>query len=242
MNRRADFLYFFLVAIVIGVFFPLPVFCQDNVLELFPDPDPVVVATNDSDSISTSLFLDAGALFMPINNVLIPGLAVKFGSGDKHFASGVAFDLIKTNKVFFSEDPTVTSPRYTYFSFGWYNEYICNPQKRVSVAFHLKAAFGYADYSDNKTVINYYQADDSSSYSTPVYSSSSLIASSSFIAIEPGINVLYNIKKWISIGAGWDSRILFRISSENPLRDDTYYSGNIFLRFRIPEKADHDSQ
>jgi hypothetical protein len=236
MKTRIFFLYLFLIL------FPCRVFSQNNTLELDTGPEQADKSGDGSvDSCSHSFFIDAGSLLMPVRDVCIPGLALKIGGRETHFASGLAFDYMKTDKIFFSCGFDVVSPEYKYIFFGWYNEYVFNPKKRISISLHLKAGLGYMEYSDKVTssTIKYYEIDDSSSYYTPVYEHySGLIISDNFLSIEPGINVLYNLASWMSIGMGWNSRIVFGINRESPVREGAYYSGNIFFRLRMPGKRD----
>jgi hypothetical protein len=235
MQAKSFLLHLFLIVF----FVPSKTFSQDNILELFPETEPVTHIDMDDDSSGLSVFMDAGSLFIPVKDIFINGLSVKLGETGTHFASAFAFDLINSRRIFATPEFNVALPQYTYVFFGLDNEYIFNPEKRISISLHLKTGFGYADYSDLATAGGsyYYEMDDSSSYYTPVaYYNSGRIASDNFFSIEPGINVLCNLTNWLSMGAGWNSRIVLGANKKSPLRDDAFYSGNIFLRFRVPGK------
>lgn len=192
------------------------------------------------DSSCSALFLDGGCFLMPVRDMLVNGITLQLGGTKGHLASGLVFDFITSDKVFFPSDFEVPSPSYTYLFFGWDNEYICNPQKRVNLSFHTRLGFGYTEYSNSSASgeIIYYEIDDSSSFYTPVYSYySGLIASEMFFSVEPGMKVLFNISNWLGVGAGWNSRIVFGINEESLLRNDAFYAGRLFIRLALRGKG-----
>lgn len=195
--------------------------------------------TMEVDSACAALFFDGGCFVMPVRDMLVNGMSLQLGGTREHVAFGLVFDLICSDKVFFPSDLDFPSPRYTYLFFGWDNEYICNPSKRVNISFHTKLGFGYTEYSSStgSEEIMYYEIDDSTSYFTPVYSYySGLIASETFFSMEPGMKVLFNISDWLGVGAGWNSRIVLGINKESPLRNDSFYAGRLFVRVALRGK------
>lgn len=233
MKVRASLFKFFIIIFLL----PCNLFAQGILLESSSENEEIT--SKSTEPLGISFFADAGNLVMPINDIYVNGLTTKLGVTSRRFTSGLAFDLISSNKAFFSDNFDLVSPSYKYVFFGWDNEYICNPENRINFSLNIRTGFGFAEYSEKgaSSQISYYEINDSTSYYTPVYSYyPGIVASNSFLSLEPGINVLYNVKKWLSIGAGWSSRIVIGMNEENEFEDDGFYSARFFLRFRMPEK------
>jgi|ERR1051325_1055160 hypothetical protein len=202
------------------------------VLDLLPEQEErsIVEPSN------ASFLFDAGILFLPVRDVCLPGIAFNIGGANDKFASGFSFNGVFSHTMQFPSSEKVISPYYQYLFFGWNNEYFLHPRNKIALALDLNMGWAYQSFADRSEAeeTTYYQFDDSSSYYTEQsYYSSGLIVSDNMFVMEPGINFLYDLTCWMSMGAGAHSRIVLGINKESPLADTGFYSGNLFLRFRI---------
>ena len=204
------------------------------ILELFPESD--ITAPENAVASEASFLFDGGSVFLPVRDNCLAGVSFSMGGANEDFASAFSFDGIFSHNINFPSADEVISPHYKYLFFGWDNQYFIHPKNKITLALDLRFGWGYECFSDKSKAgdVFYYQLNDTSSYYTDEsYYSYGTIASDNMFVIEPGMNFLFKVSRCVSIGAGAHSRIVLGINTESPLGDTGFYSGNIFLRFRI---------
>ena len=206
------------------------------ILELFPDTEHSSVAVQSAAASSAAVLFDAGMKFISVRDNMLPGISFSMGGANDDFASAFSFEGFFSHRISFPVNQKVISPYYQYLYFGWDNQYFLHPRNKFTLALDLNMGFGFETFADQSRAgaVTYYQADETSSYYDEVsYYSSGNIASGNMFVMELGVNFLYDFSRCISMGAGAHSRIVLGIDKESPLGDTGFYSGNIFLRFRI---------
>lgn len=178
---------------------------------------------------------DLGITVLPVQNKRLPVFSCRIGGANDKFASAFAFDLHSSTRVSFASAGKADSPYFIYYFAGWYNELTIHSGSRHRLAFHFKTGIAGMSYYDQADADNvYYQEynEQSGSYNSSQYYFNGLIASDNYFSFEPGLTGTFMLTRWADAGAAWNMRLLAGRNKDNPLWDDGFYSGLVFLRIK----------
>ena len=144
-----------------------------------------------------------------------------------NFATGLSIDITQSKNITFPNLNIAVTPRFTYYGFSGNVEYLIMPHKFINFSIPLKVGMGYATYNDYyyPEQFNYY------GYSTTYRQ----IADDAFFIVEPGLKVMVNLFKSISLSAGANYRLALGV---NTIGNNANFSGLTFntgLQFKINE-------
>ena len=157
----------------------------------------------------------------PYNGITVKYLGVVF---DDKFCMGLGVDFYGTK---FNVNSALSVPSdYTSLSLNYIDlEYLLRPKKILNFSFPVKFAWCKAGLFDNNI--------PNSSTGWFYYGKMFYYHTDQFVTIAPGLNMMLNLFKGMSIGAGGNYRFAWGVDKVGTNADMSYFSFLAFARFKL---------